>query len=668
MTELPGGLTWEAFSRRLARAQTPHSAWTVLPVATGAELLPVVRRAATPLDGPGRSLRIEVVNLGSERGRLRIEVFGGGGEKVGSNLPPKAPFVLPGERMTVPAKLTGRQWDALLSGGHLLISPGSLPEPYRTFRFERDPFAEHATLAWPVPAFHAAHAAPLEPGATAPGERARGAVRTLLPWCEVPAAPPEVRERIWTFTNPGSAAVRGRLATRPPEVLEVVPETLDLPPEGQRSVLLRLDQAWLATHEEDRLEVDVVLEREGDGRQAGSRQRILAVVLERHPLQWPAVRPVPSRDLPVALEAEEGERGGWLVRLPLTNLGERPARIFLRFENGERSATVEIAPRGDTTEATFAIDGRLGQQIGEAGMLATLDSDDEVVWDPCIIEHDIHLAFPHKDDLLIEPGDLKWDVIPAGTDLADATLVLEHQKSRRHAVTVGQLTIYRDGHPAEPTGFPHQQVSPGGKLPLVSKRLRVRRRIVLEAEVDLSNGMLKRVERRSITIWREGDEIKYLEKELPKPKPRTRRPFLLPALLALVVVVAGLVLWRRTADPQVPPPAAADQPRAMTTPPAELPRPPDDPPRQTPPSVLDTPQPPPPQRKEAAATGVLNVNANPWAEIWVDGERHETTPAVLTLPAGRHTVVLRFPGPPAKEWTRRVNVRPGETVDLSPDW
>jgi hypothetical protein len=42
--------------------------------------------------------------------------------------------------------------------------------------------------------------------------------------------------------------------------------------------------------------------------------------------------------------------------------------------------------------------------------------------------------------------------------------------------------------------------------------------------------------------------------------------------------------------------------------------------------------------------GVLNINAQPWAEVWVDGERVGQTPiGNLSRPIGTHEVVLRHP-------------------------
>jgi hypothetical protein len=45
-----------------------------------------------------------------------------------------------------------------------------------------------------------------------------------------------------------------------------------------------------------------------------------------------------------------------------------------------------------------------------------------------------------------------------------------------------------------------------------------------------------------------------------------------------------------------------------------------------------------------APNGVLNINAQPWAEVWVDGQRVGETPiGNLSQPIGQHEVVLRHP-------------------------
>jgi hypothetical protein len=43
-------------------------------------------------------------------------------------------------------------------------------------------------------------------------------------------------------------------------------------------------------------------------------------------------------------------------------------------------------------------------------------------------------------------------------------------------------------------------------------------------------------------------------------------------------------------------------------------------------------------------TGVLHLNAQPWAQVWIDGRRAGDTPlGNLSLPIGDHEVVMRHP-------------------------
>ena len=42
--------------------------------------------------------------------------------------------------------------------------------------------------------------------------------------------------------------------------------------------------------------------------------------------------------------------------------------------------------------------------------------------------------------------------------------------------------------------------------------------------------------------------------------------------------------------------------------------------------------------------GVVNLNATPWAEVWIDGQRVGETPiGNLSVPIGPHEVVFRHP-------------------------
>ena len=43
-------------------------------------------------------------------------------------------------------------------------------------------------------------------------------------------------------------------------------------------------------------------------------------------------------------------------------------------------------------------------------------------------------------------------------------------------------------------------------------------------------------------------------------------------------------------------------------------------------------------------SGVVNLNASPWAEVWIDGKRVGETPiGNLGVPIGPHEVVFRHP-------------------------
>ncbi len=82
------------------------------------------------------------------------------------------------------------------------------------------------------------------------------------------------------------------------------------------------------------------------------------------------------------------------------------------------------------------------------------------------------------------------------------------------------------------------------------------------------------------------------------------------------------------------------------------------------------PEPAPPQAPRAAprhpalaarAPATLDLNAIPWADVWVDGAPRGTTPVRgMSLPAGRHRVRL-VNGPLGVERTMVVTLRSAET-------
>jgi hypothetical protein len=66
------------------------------------------------------------------------------------------------------------------------------------------------------------------------------------------------------------------------------------------------------------------------------------------------------------------------------------------------------------------------------------------------------------------------------------------------------------------------------------------------------------------------------------------------------------------------------------------------------------------------ANGVVNVNASPWAEVWIDGRRVGETPlANLSVPLGSHEVVFRHPE--FGEKRQAISVTAGAPVRISVD-
>jgi serine/threonine protein kinase len=71
----------------------------------------------------------------------------------------------------------------------------------------------------------------------------------------------------------------------------------------------------------------------------------------------------------------------------------------------------------------------------------------------------------------------------------------------------------------------------------------------------------------------------------------------------------------------------------------------------------------------AKGTATLQVGADPWGEIYVDGKLMGRTPKELTVSAGRHTVEVVFAGetPPRKQ-TFAIDVANGETKPIQADF
>jgi hypothetical protein len=71
-------------------------------------------------------------------------------------------------------------------------------------------------------------------------------------------------------------------------------------------------------------------------------------------------------------------------------------------------------------------------------------------------------------------------------------------------------------------------------------------------------------------------------------------------------------------------------------------------------------------RIDTPPAGLVNVNASPWAELWIDGRRVGETPlANVSVPAGQHEVVFRHPQLGEKRQVLTVNS--GARLRLSVD-
>jgi serine/threonine-protein kinase len=80
---------------------------------------------------------------------------------------------------------------------------------------------------------------------------------------------------------------------------------------------------------------------------------------------------------------------------------------------------------------------------------------------------------------------------------------------------------------------------------------------------------------------------------------------------------------------------------------------------------------PRPDAAEATPTGTatLRIGADPWGEILVDGKPRGRTPAVIAIPAGKHTVEVVYGGEdPPKTKTFHVDLTDGQTRELQADF
>ncbi|MBI2894822.1 MAG: serine/threonine protein kinase [Deltaproteobacteria bacterium] len=140
------------------------------------------------------------------------------------------------------------------------------------------------------------------------------------------------------------------------------------------------------------------------------------------------------------------------------------------------------------------------------------------------------------------------------------------------------------------------------------------------------------------------------------------------AVAALVLVAAGVGAWSVSGSPVETPDASVGVPPSTVPSPAASPSPVSSP--SSAPSPSPSPSPTPstspsaltlPSRA-AARQGTLIVGSQPWGAVFVDGRRRaESTPATLTLPAGRHRVLARNPDS-GLEGSQTVEVRAGETA------
>jgi serine/threonine protein kinase len=152
------------------------------------------------------------------------------------------------------------------------------------------------------------------------------------------------------------------------------------------------------------------------------------------------------------------------------------------------------------------------------------------------------------------------------------------------------------------------------------------------------------------------DGITVLEKE--PPRPRSRRTIVAGLALGCGLFAVGLVALRPKPPEPGPPPIA----HAPAPPIAPEPAPP------TPslPAVVVTPaEEPRPHKHAPLAPGFVNIYAEPWANVAVDGKPAGSTPlARLALPPGVHRVRLTHPKSRPIERTVRIESGKVELLDV----
>ena len=158
-------------------------------------------------------------------------------------------------------------------------------------------------------------------------------------------------------------------------------------------------------------------------------------------------------------------------------------------------------------------------------------------------------------------------------------------------------------------------------------------------------------------VARRSDEGTTVWEPASAPVPERRRGLVLAAAAATLAVLAAIVLvWRAAAREPVPRVPvlgpAVSAPVAAVAPAVATPTPP---PAPAAPSSGRTVR-----EAKPRGQGYVNVYADPWAYVYVDGRKRGLTPLMrLALPAGAHSVTLKHPDLRSVE--RRVVVVPGQT-------
>jgi len=559
-----------------------------------------------------------------------------------------------------------------------------------------------------------------------PGQRTGGALRVLLPYGEArfcfsayegtPAdaadrdwdvVSPDFLWKEWEILNPTPFAITGRLRVEPPGLIEVDPDGLNIPAGAEQSIRLLLNPDWLASEPLHETQVELRIERTEEDKGTSIRT-ILRLLLVPQSFEGPSVSTI--RPLAAALEADESQ-GQWLVALPLTNPGTEPARVCLLFENGERSETAVLPPgfaRPDQNreEAVFFIGNDLAKQSGGTSLEAALDSDQDLVWDLDLLAGRIKVTFPDKDNLLSEEGDLHWRIEEMGRRHVLVKLIYRHQRKRRRIVNLRQVNVFCNEYPRD-TDYRWKLFRPGEEGELVIEIFRVWpwSRISLRADALLVCGSLTDLREAFAVVWWNDGKIDYRignEEVFPMPSrreflrhlvlfswvPMVWRKTISVLLIGITLGTAGFWLARKSvlerdeivvpdiqphpASPpdvrarpvQQPPSEGTKSVKTSTSTPGNAPKmpPPNEPASATEQGRVVSPE---TRTLEHQATGTLNVNANPWAEVWVDGKFLGYTPLSPELSVGSHKVVLRFQG---KEHPQTVTIRAGEPYPLTHNW